>query len=417
MPYNSNTTTNNNNNYYVRQLDSDESLCELLLPNEVESIGVEKLHSVFLKAGSFSLKCGEGCIMSLLEGMSVSVKGVVRVVISGLASSSSFSSSSSVGSGLEMGTRVTYLAQEEEEVPNTPDAQRLVTTPGGSPNFSDSDSEQLVTSEFPQTPFVYESHSDPRTPVKLKKNYSFREESPLIRKPRSKKSTGRKECNTQFIRARPVTVVSSPIFNTQREQSPSSSILSSPLSPSKHTKRRKRAHFETSKAFNDLDLLPPVNIQSKRRRTSSNASQEENTKQHLKETLETDLLQSMASRGINCEEIQHVLSNYLAFASVQQVPFSHLRTCSGIISSLSQKELRALLRAERSIGVIERHGRDAAGNPLEEEYYYDLENDEDRDRQRLVSSVKGGRVGLRACRKTHKQYFWKKPEHRVRRRE
>ena len=50
--------------------------------------------------------------------------------------------------------------------------------------------------------------------------------------------------------------------------------------------------------------------------------------------------------------------------------------------------------------------KDAAGQPLQEEYYYMPENDEDRERTTLVSNIKG-HGGLRSCRKTHKQYYWK----------
>ena len=49
--------------------------------------------------------------------------------------------------------------------------------------------------------------------------------------------------------------------------------------------------------------------------------------------------------------------------------------------------------------------KDAAGQPLQEEYYYMPENDEDRERTTLVSNIKG-HGGLRS-QKTHKQYYWK----------
>ena len=76
---------------------------------------------------------------------------------------------------------------------------------------------------------------------------------------------------------------------------------------------------------------------------------------------------------------------------------------------MKKDELRAWLANEPCIGVIYRKGKDAAGKPLEEEYYYDLENDPNQVRKFNVLSIKGGRTGLRSCRKTHKQYFWKKP--------
>ncbi|SCU99062.1 LAME_0G01684g1_1 [Lachancea meyersii CBS 8951] len=122
-----------------------------------------------------------------------------------------------------------------------------------------------------------------------------------------------------------------------------------------------------------------------------------------------DILLQVASRGIAVADLQHVLANHLAFSNVQQVPFSQLRDVNSTISKLKAFELRALLEAAKCIGVIYRKGKDAAGRPLDEEYYYDLENDTDANRRQLVSSLKGGRSGLRSCRRVHKQYFWKKP--------
>lgn len=122
-----------------------------------------------------------------------------------------------------------------------------------------------------------------------------------------------------------------------------------------------------------------------------------------------EILLSLEERGIRCKELQHVLANHLAFANVQQTPLCHLQQVNSKTSLLSRSELRALLKNERCIGVIHREGKDAAGKPLDEEYYYDLENDPDTERRNLVTALKGGRSGLRACRRTHKQYFWKKP--------
>ncbi|SCV03021.1 LANO_0G01662g1_1 [Lachancea nothofagi CBS 11611] len=122
-----------------------------------------------------------------------------------------------------------------------------------------------------------------------------------------------------------------------------------------------------------------------------------------------DILLQVASKAIDICELQHVLANHLAFSNVQQVPLSQLRDVNSIISTLKPYELRALLEDEKCIGVIYREGKDAAGKPLDAEYYYDLENDSDENRRQLVSSLKGGRSGLRSCRRVHKQYFWKKP--------
>lgn len=122
-----------------------------------------------------------------------------------------------------------------------------------------------------------------------------------------------------------------------------------------------------------------------------------------------EILQSLNEKNINIEELQNILANHLAFANILQTPLSQLRNTSSLIKTLSIEELRAILSNGKCIGVIFRQGKDAAGKPLEEEYFYDMENDDDAERKSLVTAMKGGRSGLRSCRKTHKQYFWKKP--------
>ncbi|CCD22217.1 FHA domain-containing protein NDAI_0A00590 [Naumovozyma dairenensis CBS 421] len=127
------------------------------------------------------------------------------------------------------------------------------------------------------------------------------------------------------------------------------------------------------------------------------------------EQTDEEILKSLEQRGVDYKSLQHVLANHLAFANIQQTPLHQLKQVNSKTNALKRKELRALLKSVKCIGVIYRHGKDAAGKPLDEEYYYDLENDDDQDRRNLVTSLKGGRTGLRSCRKTHKQYFWKKP--------
>lgn len=109
------------------------------------------------------------------------------------------------------------------------------------------------------------------------------------------------------------------------------------------------------------------------------------------------------------ENIKNVLINHLSFSRLLQTPLNQLQTISHSTSDLSRNQLRAVLHSIQCIGVIYRTGKDAAGKQLDEEYYYDIEKDDDMDRKALISSLKGARVGLRNCRKTHKQYFWKKP--------
>lgn len=120
-------------------------------------------------------------------------------------------------------------------------------------------------------------------------------------------------------------------------------------------------------------------------------------------------MRELVHLGVETQELQNVLANRLAFSNMQQIPLSSLQEVNSEIFKLSRKQLRALLASEKCIGIIYRSGKDAAGKPLDEEYYYDIENDSNEDRRRVIMSLKGGRTGLRACRKFHKQYFWKKP--------
>ncbi|KAH3674329.1 hypothetical protein WICMUC_003401 [Wickerhamomyces mucosus] len=109
------------------------------------------------------------------------------------------------------------------------------------------------------------------------------------------------------------------------------------------------------------------------------------------------------------ETIQNVLINHLSFSRLSQTPLAQLQSISHSTAELSRLQLRTVLHSIQCIGVIYRQGKDAAGKQLDEEYYYDVEKDDDLERRNLINSVKGSRSGLRNCRKTHKQYFWKKP--------
>lgn len=126
------------------------------------------------------------------------------------------------------------------------------------------------------------------------------------------------------------------------------------------------------------------------------------------ENLKINEILEEISLNNDLESIKNVLINHLAFSRLSQTPLKQLQTVSHSIQTLSRYQLRAILADLKCIGVIYRHGKDAAGKPLDEEYYYDVENDDDMERTNLVTSIKGS-SGLRNCRKTHKQYFWKKP--------
>ncbi|KAL3234274.1 Protein TOS4 [Nakaseomyces bracarensis] len=132
-------------------------------------------------------------------------------------------------------------------------------------------------------------------------------------------------------------------------------------------------------------------------------------KKEQKKLTKEQILENMKTKNVDIQDLTNVLTNHLAFANVQQTPLFQLQKVSSKTAELSRSELRALLGSINCIGIIYRQGKDAAGKPLDEEYFYDLENDDDSERRNLVQSLKGGRSGLRSCRKTHKQYFWKRP--------
>ncbi len=101
--------------------------------------------------------------------------------------------------------------------------------------------------------------------------------------------------------------------------------------------------------------------------------------------------------------ITHHVINQLAYSRVQSTPLSTLmQNLPAALknASLTDDALKAMLDGTRCIGSVEREGKDAAGKPLESEYYYIPEADADGSRREVVEGM-GGR-GLRNCRKSHK---------------
>jgi hypothetical protein len=110
----------------------------------------------------------------------------------------------------------------------------------------------------------------------------------------------------------------------------------------------------------------------------------------------------------------HVI-NQLAFSRVHAMPISvihsnlpaELRACStqetstDDDSSLTHSDLRRVLHAISCVGEIAREGKDAAGKPLENEFYYLPEMDENKMRRDAVLGDIG-RTSLRSVRKSHK---------------
>lgn len=121
------------------------------------------------------------------------------------------------------------------------------------------------------------------------------------------------------------------------------------------------------------------------------------------------------------DTIDHTI-NQLAFSLKSSVPLSELflqlpatlkNTSSGEpeepeIKILTKLNFQQLLNSLPCIGEISREGKDAAGKPLESEYYYIIEEDQDEARRTAVQGLR--KPSLRSCRKKHKQYYWKKPK-------
>jgi hypothetical protein len=69
--------------------------------------------------------------------------------------------------------------------------------------------------------------------------------------------------------------------------------------------------------------------------------------------------------------------------------------------ALTHDLLREILHSIPCVGEIAREGKDAAGKPLENEFYYLPEMDDNQMRREAVTNGRGG-TGLRAVRKNHK---------------
>ncbi|KAJ0168244.1 Protein PLM2 [Colletotrichum tanaceti] len=98
----------------------------------------------------------------------------------------------------------------------------------------------------------------------------------------------------------------------------------------------------------------------------------------------------------------HVV-NQLAFSRLSSNPLSTIMNNlpSEEKRGLAKDQLRTLIEATACIGIIRRQGKDAAGKPLESEYYYVPEADDD-DQRRLAVTDGLRKPSLRACRKQHK---------------
>ncbi|KAF2639476.1 hypothetical protein P280DRAFT_402569 [Massarina eburnea CBS 473.64] len=151
---------------------------------------------------------------------------------------------------------------------------------------------------------------------------------------------------------------------------------------------------------------------------------------HCRRTILPPKLASMESILFKNSPIKNHVINQLAYSRLHSQPLSAIHTNlpaelktaksfdsqgsdgseqSAPVPQLSKQDLKKLLDETACVGEIPRSGKDAAGQPLENEFYYVPEMDTDTTRRETVTMGMRGAGGLRAVRKQHKQYYWKKP--------
>ncbi len=101
----------------------------------------------------------------------------------------------------------------------------------------------------------------------------------------------------------------------------------------------------------------------------------------------------------------HVI-NQLAFSRLSSTPLSTIMSKLPVEDKkdLNKEQLQPIIESIQCVGVIRRQGKDAAGKPLEAEYYYIPEMDTDEQR-RLAVTDGLRKPSLRNCRKQHKVSF------------
>ncbi|KAI9651209.1 target of SBF [Ciborinia camelliae] len=126
---------------------------------------------------------------------------------------------------------------------------------------------------------------------------------------------------------------------------------------------------------------------------------------------EKRLSSTSTEEGAVTPVINHV-ANQLAYSRLQSMPLSTIlrnlpANLRGISPSkkenkgLAKEDLRKMLNRISFIGEIHREGKDAAGKPLESEYYYIPDEDTDQSRKETVQEGLR-KPSLRNCRKQHK---------------
>ncbi|OIW28774.1 hypothetical protein CONLIGDRAFT_391142 [Coniochaeta ligniaria NRRL 30616] len=142
--------------------------------------------------------------------------------------------------------------------------------------------------------------------------------------------------------------------------------------------------------------------------TSPKAPSRQQLAEAAAEAAEAALAASLAN--VDIPTVTNHVINQLAFSRLSSNPLT------GILNNLPAEErkdltkdgLRSIIEKTPCVGIIPRQGKDAAGKPLESEYYYIPEMDADENR-RLAVTDGLRKPSLRNCRKQHKQYYWKRP--------
>ncbi|KAJ4354305.1 target of SBF [Didymosphaeria variabile] len=125
--------------------------------------------------------------------------------------------------------------------------------------------------------------------------------------------------------------------------------------------------------------------------------------------IKNHIINQLAYSRIHSQPLSAIHSNLPAELKACQSKKSEDEEGSGAstpVPQFSKQDLKSLMDRIPCIGEIPRSGKDAAGQPLENEFYYVPEMDANMLRRETVG-VRG--TGLRSVRKQHKQYYWKKP--------
>ncbi|KAF2450335.1 hypothetical protein P171DRAFT_439001 [Karstenula rhodostoma CBS 690.94] len=165
-------------------------------------------------------------------------------------------------------------------------------------------------------------------------------------------------------------------------------------------------------SFSTATPIPPLSAH-RRRSLMKSASPRKSSSSELarfKESpIKNHIINQLAYSRIHSQPLSAIHSNLPAELKACQSKKSDGEEGSGAstpVPQFSKQDLRQLMDRIPCIGEIPRSGKDAAGQPLENEFYYVPEMDSNMLRRETVG-VRG--TGLRSVRKQHKQYYWKKP--------